>query len=72
MSKYVWVFVVTGLVVGAFFAQDALASASAGEDKIVGVIERILNVVADFFERIFQSIADAVKSIFSGDDSAKK
>ena len=64
MKKYTWV-VIVGLLIGvAFFAQDAFA-ASDGEDKIVGIIERILNVVADFFERIFSSLADAIKSIFS-------
>ena len=40
--------------------------------KIVGIIDRILNVIADFFDRIFSSLADAIKSIFTGDDSAKK
>lgn len=64
-------FLIVALVAGAFVAGDAIASAEA-EDKIVGIIDRVLNVVADFFERIFQSLADAVKSIFTGDDAAKK
>tara|TARA_R110000868_G_scaffold218576_2_gene469211 strand:+ start:137227 stop:137445 length:219 start_codon:yes stop_codon:yes gene_type:complete len=71
MKKYIWVPIVVLMVVGAFYAQDAMAN-DAAEDKIVGIIERILNVIADFFERIFQSIAEAIKSIFTGGEDAKK
>lgn len=71
MKKYIWVLAVVGIVAASFAAQDAIA-ASNSEDKIVGIIERILNVVADFFDRIFSSLADAIKSIFTGDDGSKK
>lgn len=71
MKKMVWLLAFVALVGAAFTAGDAMAASDA-EDKIVGIIDRILNVIADFFERIFQSLADAIKSIFTGDDSAKK
>lgn len=71
MKKYVGVFLIVALVATAFVVGDATASSDA-EDKVVGIIERILNVIADFFDRIFQSLADAIKSIFTGDDSGKK
>ncbi|MAF31507.1 MAG: hypothetical protein VXY83_01665 [Pseudomonadota bacterium] len=69
MKKYVGLFIVVALVATAFVVGDAAANS---EDKVIGIIDRILNVIADFFERIFQSLADAIKSIFTGDDGAKK
>lgn len=41
------------------------AFANNAEDQIVGIIERILDVIANFLDRIFQSIADAVKSVWT-------
>ncbi|MAI07386.1 MAG: hypothetical protein CMF61_00370 [Magnetococcales bacterium] len=72
MKKYMGVFIIVALVAVAFVVADAAASSGDAEDKIVGIIDRILNVIADFFDRIFSSLADAIKSIFTGDDSAKK
>ena len=69
MKKYVGLFIVVALVATAFVVGDAAANS---EDKVIGIIDRILNVIADFFERIFQSLADAIKSIFTGDDGTKK
>lgn len=71
MKKYMGVFIIVALVSVSFVVADAAAAGDA-EDKIVGIIDRILNVIADFFDRIFSSLADAIKSIFTGDDSAKK
>ena len=69
MKKYTAAFIVLALVGVAFVAGDAMADT---EDKVIGIIDRILNVIADFFDRIFQSFADAVRSIFDGEDSSKK
>lgn len=71
MKKYLGVFIIVALVAVSFVVADAAAAGDA-EDKIVGIIDRILNVIADFFDRIFSSLADAIKSIFTGDDSTKK
>lgn len=46
------------------WSMDALASTNA-EDQVIGIVERVLNLIADFFDKIFQSIADAVRSVWS-------
>lgn len=69
MKKYLATFLIVALVATAFVVGDAAATS---EDQVIGIIDRILNVIADFFDRIFQSLADAIKSIFSGDDNGKK
>lgn len=64
MKKVSCVLTVLLLTVALFWSMDAQAS-GAGEDQIIGIVERVLNVIADFFDRIFQSIADAVRSVWT-------
>ena len=61
--------VVLGLtVVGvcSFVAASALAQSGA-EDQAIGILERVLGVIADFLDRVFTSMADAVRSLWSDD-----
>lgn len=48
----------------ALVATDALAAGNA-EDQIMGIMERVLDLIAKFLDQIFQSIADAVRSVWS-------
>ena len=55
-------------------ALSALAQSGA-EDQAIGILERVLNVIADFLDRVFGSMADAVKSLWAddgGNTSVKK
>jgi len=61
--------VVLGLtVVGvcSLVAASALAQGGA-EDQAIGILERVLGVIADFLDRVFTSMADAVRSLWSDD-----
>ena len=70
MKKSTGILMVGVFATAAFFASEA--AAVVGEDEVIGIIDRVLNVIADFFDRIFSSLADAIKSIFSGDEGSKK
>lgn len=50
-------------VVALFSAQDA--QAAGAEDQIMGIVQRVLDMVANFLAQVFQSIADAIKSVWS-------
>lgn len=56
------------------FANEAAAYGSSGnaEEKVFGILDRVLDMLANFLERIFQSIADAVRSVFTGSGAAEK
>ncbi len=51
-----------------FFVPDAFAQQA--EDKIIGIMERVLGVIADFIGRIIDMIVDGIKDIFSSRDDA--
>jgi hypothetical protein len=72
MKKYVSAIMVTGVVAGTVFIVSDAFAAGAGEDQIFGIVDRVLDTAANFLERIFQSLADAIRSVFTGSDSAKK
>lgn len=44
----------------------AYGGAQNAEEKVFSIMDRILDMFANFLERIFQSIADAVRSVFTG------
>lgn len=53
-------------LVAVFGAHHAMAAGP--EEQVFSIIERVLDMVAQFMERIFQSLADAIRSIWSPAD----
>ena len=60
--KFKFFMVLAAVAVASLWAGDALAGP---EDQAISVIERVLDVIADFLAKVFQSIADAVKSVWT-------
>lgn len=68
MTKTKWTMIVLALVAVVIFAQDSFAASEQAEDKVIGIIDRILDMIAEFLDKVFQSMADAVRSVWSPED----
>ena len=71
MKTYLTAFAVLGVVALTVFVVNDAFAANDAEEQIFGIVDRVLDMVASFLERIFQSLADAVRSVFTGVDSTE-
>lgn len=63
--KKIGYFVLLAVLTVCVFMVPDFANASGGEEQALGILERVLDVIANFFDKIFKSLADAVKSLWA-------
>ena len=67
---YILLGFITAAVAFGLANEAAAFGANNAEEKVFSIMDRVLDMLAEFLERIFQAIADAVRSVFTGGESA--